>query len=130
MNPNRLASYRDVGAVLHQKCGRTNLTRPVTATKLKKRSLRIARGRPGGPQIPLDPDEFLNRLKDRDTIIWAFELRDFVGWRKWQTMKAHLVRAGIVSANRDLHGFRMPVRDIISKLVPHFAKRRDESAAF
>ncbi len=100
------------------------------AQKVRDKAHRIARGREGGPKIPLDPAEFIERLRDLEADVWAIELKEFVGWKKSSTMKEHLQKAGILPEERGLRSFRMRAGEVTERLVPYFEGLRPQDPLY
>ena len=90
-----------------------------TAGRVIKATARIARNHSNPPRIPIDDEEFLERLGRPNEVVWGVELKQFLGLKKWSNLKEHLIRASFITGDRDLHSYRTTTSEIMSRFVPY-----------
>jgi hypothetical protein len=82
-----------------------------------KRTLR------SGPKEPFEYAEFLNRLSDRNALIWFSELRAFLSNMRQHVLKRHLIACGLASKGQTMHGWTCTVAELLDIFAPYVESR-------
>ena len=77
-----------------------------------------------GSRVPLNEEEFLERLQDPEATVWGSELREFLKYERPYTLKQHLIKAGLINERRTMHRWKTTVAKLLEHFVPYVQKLR------